>query len=95
MASFTIKEVQQASGVEILHTGAHESFDGISTDTRTIREGNLFVALSGENFDGHRFVRQAVEKGAYGVVVSRADAANDLPESVSVFLVKDTKKALE
>lgn len=95
MASFTIKEVQQASGAEILHTGAHESFDGISTDTRTIREGNLFIALSGENFDGHRFVRQAVEKGAYGVVVSRADAANDLPESVSVFLVKDTKKALE
>ena len=95
MASFTIKEVQQASGAEILNTGAHESFDGISTDTRTIREGNLFVALSGENFDGHRFVRQAVEKGAYGVVVSRADAANDLPESVSVFLVKDTKKALE
>lgn len=44
-------------------------FTGISTDTRTISEGQLFIALAGENFNGHDFVQKAVEKGASGAVV--------------------------
>jgi len=43
---------------------------GISNDTRTIQPGNLYVAIRGENFDGHDFVRQAFEKGAGGALVS-------------------------
>ena len=43
---------------------------GISTDSRTIKPGELFIALIGENFDGHKFVEKAIENGACGCVVS-------------------------
>ena len=62
------------------------------TDTRTIAQGDLFVALVGERFDAHDFVRDAVAKGASAVVVSRADVARDL--GVPVFEVTDTLGAL-
>jgi UDP-N-acetylmuramoyl-tripeptide--D-alanyl-D-alanine ligase len=50
-----------------------ESFSEVSTDTRTLLPGALFVALSGENFDGHKFVAQAFEKGAAAAIISNAD----------------------
>lgn len=48
---------------------------GVSIDTRTLRPGNLFVALQGENSDGHDYVVQALEKGACAALVSRTYAA--------------------
>jgi UDP-N-acetylmuramoyl-tripeptide--D-alanyl-D-alanine ligase len=45
------------------------SFTGISTDSRTISTGDLFIALRGDNFDGHDFIDKAFEKGAAGAVV--------------------------
>ena len=44
---------------------------GITTDSRQIRPGELFVALRGENFDGHRFAGAAIEKGAIAALVDR------------------------
>ena len=67
-------------------------FGRVSTDTRTIEPGDLFVALTGENFDAHDFLEAAVGKGATGVVVSRVDAARDL--GVPVYQVNDTLIAL-
>ncbi|HOO45831.1 MAG TPA: Mur ligase domain-containing protein, partial [Deltaproteobacteria bacterium] len=46
---------------------------GISTDTRTIRKGDLFIALKGETFDGHSFLEKAFAKGACGAVVMDED----------------------
>ena len=64
---------------------------GITTDTRNIQPQEIFVALVGENFDGHSFVEQAVAKGAIAVVVNR------LIESLTVtqFVVKDTLVAYQ
>ena len=42
---------------------------GVSTDTRTIKTGDVFVALEGENFDGHNFITQAENQGAIAVIV--------------------------
>jgi UDP-N-acetylmuramoyl-tripeptide--D-alanyl-D-alanine ligase len=67
-------------------------FARVWTDTRTIAQGDLFVALVGERFDAHEFLRQAVASGAAGVVVSRLDSARDL--GVPVFEVDDTLIAL-
>src|SRR3954464_11283119 len=67
-------------------------FGRVSTDTRTIEQGDLFVALAGERFDAHDFLKDAVAKGATGVVVSRADAAAGL--GVPVYEVRDTLVAL-
>ena len=72
----------------ILH-GADGEFDGISTDSRTIAEGELFIALSGPNFDGGKFVSDAAAKGAAGAVV---DASVD--GEIAQIEVEDTRVAL-
>jgi UDP-N-acetylmuramoyl-tripeptide--D-alanyl-D-alanine ligase len=50
--------------------GGNAWFDGVSTDSRTVRPGELFVALKGEHFDGHEFVAQAFERGAAAAIVA-------------------------
>jgi UDP-N-acetylmuramoyl-tripeptide--D-alanyl-D-alanine ligase len=69
--------------------GADCTFSGVSTDTRTIDGGQLFVALAGPNFDGERFVAEAAEKGAVGAVVT-APTSSD----VAQITVDDTRLAL-
>jgi UDP-N-acetylmuramoyl-tripeptide--D-alanyl-D-alanine ligase len=68
------------------------TFGRVWTDTRTIEPGDLFVALAGERFDAHDFLKDAVAKGAMGVVVSNVSAARDL--GVAVYQVADTLVAL-
>jgi UDP-N-acetylmuramoyl-tripeptide--D-alanyl-D-alanine ligase len=60
------------------------------SDTRSVQQGDLFVALKGENFDAHDFVKDAVAKGAAAVVVSRPFAGLGVP----VIEVPDTLAAL-
>ena len=68
---------------------------GLSTDSRTIAQGELFWALKGEKYDGHDFVRQAVEKGAAGAVIQKG-YRTELPAQRDLVLiaVNDTLKAL-
>jgi len=76
----------------ILH-GADCAFDGVSTDTRTLQKGELFVALRGPNFDGRDYVVQARDRGAAGALVTDLvddDLVTELPQVV----VGDTKRAL-
>jgi UDP-N-acetylmuramoyl-tripeptide--D-alanyl-D-alanine ligase len=61
---------------------------GVSTDTRSIEQGELFVALAGPNFDGHDFLEHAFEKGAVAALVSK-----DLPPARTI-RVADTLRAL-
>ncbi|MCW9079687.1 MAG: UDP-N-acetylmuramoyl-tripeptide--D-alanyl-D-alanine ligase [Gammaproteobacteria bacterium] len=58
--------------------GADCEFDGVSTDTRTLRSGELFIALRGPNFDGHDYLQAAREGGAAGAMVEHIDRA-DMP----------------
>lgn len=51
--------------------------EGVSTDSRTVKQGDVFVALDGERFDGHRFVEAALQQGATAALV-RHDRVNDL-----------------
>jgi UDP-N-acetylmuramoyl-tripeptide--D-alanyl-D-alanine ligase len=55
--------------------GGNAWFDGVSTDSRAVRPGELFVALKGERFDGHEFVVQAFERGAAAAIVAGDRAA--------------------
>ena len=66
--------------------------NGITTDTRKIGKGNVFVALRGERFDGHDYLRDAVRDGASALVVSRAPLLDTL--GVPIFEVRDTLVAL-
>lgn len=77
----------------VLKTGSVQDFDvyGVSIDTRTIKKGDLYIALKGENLDGHAFCRQALDKQAAGVLVS--ELQKDLPENKQI-VVPDTYQAL-
>ncbi len=71
--------------------GADARFSGVSTDSRNIGRGELFVAIRGERFDGHGFLEVAREHGAAGAIVDEAfKSAAALP----TVTVDDTRKAL-
>ena len=72
-------------------TGGDARFTGVSTDTRTLREGDLFVALRGERFDGHEFLGEAAANKAAGAVVERGYAGQRVLPAI---VVDDTKRAL-
>jgi len=69
MASFTLSEILAATGGQLLVNGPVHQFCGVSTDTRALQPGELFVALRGERFDGHTFLERARELGAAGALV--------------------------
>jgi UDP-N-acetylmuramoyl-tripeptide--D-alanyl-D-alanine ligase len=81
----------------VLHAEWHGEdvlFTGVSTDSRTVKQGDLFVALSGEKFDGHRFVARAKEKGAVAAMVSSESDIKNQDSEVPMILVKDTRLGL-
>ncbi len=66
--------------------------DGVSIDTRTLRRGDLFVALEGPNFDGHAYAAEAFERGAAAIIASRK--LDGIDSENPVLKVTDTMKAL-
>ncbi len=93
----TTEDVVRATGGILLNGDMRISFTGVSTDSRTVKPGELFVALKGARFDGHQFVLEAFENGAKGAIVSRwPENMNifDLHRALSLIQVEDTLKAL-
>ncbi len=66
---FTAAQVLKATGGALLSGEKENTFYGITTDSRQVQEGNLFLALQGEKYDGHDFIGMALEQGASGVLV--------------------------
>ncbi|MCQ2965348.1 MAG: UDP-N-acetylmuramoyl-L-alanyl-D-glutamate--2,6-diaminopimelate ligase [Alphaproteobacteria bacterium] len=89
------KPLWQSSVIAEATSGrAGSNFDiyGISIDTRTIKKGELYIALIGEKVNGHAFIQQAFEKGACGALVST------IPEGIDtkkLIVVQDTLQALK
>lgn len=93
-AFWTLDRVADALGahaVTKVPRGGH-GIGRVWSDTRTLQAGDLFVALSGERFDAHAFVADAVRAGAAAVVVSKLDTVRGI--GVPVFHVTDTRAAL-
>lgn len=89
----TLRAVLDAEVSPSLKDRAAEiTVSGITTDTRTIQSGELFVALEGEKFNGHDFVAQAVGKGAFAAVV-RQGVMSD--ENLPLLQVSDTQRAYQ
>ncbi len=87
MIAFSLAETAKRLNGQIV--GADVQFKSVSTDSRTLSEGDLFVALQGPNFDGHEHLDQAQAKGAVAAMVSR-QMATDLPQ----LQVADTRMGL-
>lgn len=88
--NLTISEILTATAGNLIRGNANAIVTQVSTDSRTIQSGALFVALVGGKIDGHDFLEPARQKGAIGAVVSRQVDA-DLPNLIQV---KDTLIAL-
>ncbi len=88
---WTPHHLQKATGGAINSGGEKRLFGDISTDTRTIKAGDIFVALAGEKFDGHDYVQTAVDAGAAAVIVQREV---QVPVGTVVIQVADTLQAL-
>jgi UDP-N-acetylmuramoyl-tripeptide--D-alanyl-D-alanine ligase len=94
-ARFSTAEVLSAASARLRVAGACEIFEGVSTDTRRIVPGSIFVALKGERFDGHDFVGDAARKGASAAIVRRGtELPPGLPAGFALFEVDGTLTAL-
>lgn len=94
MMNRTFKDIAEWVNGEDVGPGANlVEVSGVSTDTRTIKEGNLYIPIVGENFNGHDFVKAAVENGAVGALWQK----NQLnpPADVPLIYVEDTLLALQ
>ncbi len=78
-----------ASALQANLIGDDIAIASVSTDSRQIKAGDLFIALQGPNFDGHRFVDEVIAQGAIALVVNR-----QLPVAVPQIVVEDTRIAL-
>lgn len=87
---FNEKEILSACGADVLKSLGCDDRFGISTDTRTIKEGEIYLPLKGETFDGEKFISQALEKGAIGYFTTTGEIFED---AKLVFKVEDTLAA--
>jgi len=94
---FTLEEIKRATGGKTVYRtkepvyAAFVNVSGVSTDTRTIKEGDVFFALRGDRFNGGDYTGTAIENGACAVVV---DNAEYVPDGAVGIVVSDTTKAL-
>src|SRR6059036_3923450 len=89
-----LEQIAKFAGAEIFSGDGKVFIDKISTDSRAVKRGELFVALRGENFDGHNFVESAAKAGAAGAVVD-SNWAGKVPENFALIRVKDTLQAYQ
>jgi UDP-N-acetylmuramoyl-tripeptide--D-alanyl-D-alanine ligase len=86
-----IKDIITATGGKVICDNAH-TFTGVSIDSRSIQEGELFIALRGKRFDGHDFLQEALRIGS-GALVTLPPA--ELIEGKTIISVEDTLQALQ
>ncbi|HAO94050.1 MAG: hypothetical protein A2X99_01100 [Deltaproteobacteria bacterium GWB2_55_19] len=89
----SVQEIIDAIGGELIHGGSVLRANGVSTDSRKESCGAVFFALKGPSFDGHRFVSDALKRGASAAVID-GPVAGEIPANASVIRVKDTLFAL-
>ena len=89
-------EIIKAMKGTLVRGNPEDVFEGLSTDSRDVIKGNLFIPLTGERFDGHDFIPDAIKNGASGLIVQRGkeDITEKISGNVSVILVNDTLRAL-
>lgn len=84
--NMTIRELAAFFSIKIENDTLVEC---VCTDTRNIKKNSIFIAIEGENFDGHNYLQQAFENGAVCAIIHK-----DINVNFPTILVKDTKKAL-
>lgn len=95
MLELNLQEIVEATKGDLLKEAYVKEIKSVSTDTRKIEEGTMFIALKGENFNGNDYVLDAFNKGAKVAIVDEVKCdLNKLDENVALIKVCDTRKAL-
>ncbi|WP_070987605.1 UDP-N-acetylmuramoyl-tripeptide--D-alanyl-D-alanine ligase [Halofilum ochraceum] len=89
MIAADLGKVAEWIGGRLTRGAARAAFRGISTDSRSLEPGNLFVALSGPRFDGREFLDDAIARGASAAIIER-----DPPDDFPCLVVDDARRAL-
>lgn len=90
MESLKINEIVMCINGSADNITSNFEITGISTDSRSIKNGELFIALIGKNFDGHNYIQEVFKKGAAAVIVSKKIECN-----YPIIVVKDTLEGLK
>ena len=94
MNPLSILQIVDLAGAKLEQGDGKTSIERISTDSRTIKKGELFLALRGENFDGHKFVEDVGKAGAAGALVD-LDWNGKVPTSFAILRAEDTLLAYQ
>ncbi len=90
-----VQDAARATGARIVNLGEADLLAGVCTDSRAVQAGGLFVALRGGNFDGHDFVRAALQQGAAAAMVDTAWLeAHGEASRLPLLVVADSRRAL-
>jgi UDP-N-acetylmuramoyl-tripeptide--D-alanyl-D-alanine ligase len=89
-----LSKILKIESLDAQETDLTTSITGITTDTRNLKLGELFIALEGEKFDGHDFATTAIAKGAVALIVSRQLSLNS-SQTVPQLIVPDTLQAYQ
>jgi UDP-N-acetylmuramoyl-tripeptide--D-alanyl-D-alanine ligase len=96
--TFYLKDLMRAVSGEFVKGNPGFSANGVSIDSRTIKKGEVYFAVRGARYDGHDFIKEAIDKGAAAVVCSKdkietesgIDFVKSFPDSVSIVKTNDT-----
>ncbi|MCD4784730.1 MAG: UDP-N-acetylmuramoyl-tripeptide--D-alanyl-D-alanine ligase [Candidatus Eremiobacteraeota bacterium] len=88
-----LSDIIKWTGGSCDNDSADFEFTGVSTDSRSIKPGELFIPLVGENFNGHKFIQKVLENGAAGFLY--AENAEDIPGEGIRISVNDTLRAFQ
>ena len=95
MKKLLVKDILKVTGGKLVIGDCEEVLENFSKDTRQIKENDTYVAIKGANFDGNKFWKQALEKGAKAVIVQDIDfSKEDLTKYKNKIIIK-TKDVLE
>ncbi|EGT2191648.1 UDP-N-acetylmuramoyl-tripeptide--D-alanyl-D-alanine ligase [Clostridium perfringens] len=95
MLELNLQEIVKATKGALLKEADVKEIKAVSTDTRKIEEGTMFIALKGENFNGNNYVLEAFNKGAKIAIVDEVKCdLNELKEDMALIKVQNTGRAL-
>ena len=94
MSPLSILQIAELAGAKLEEGDGKISIERISTDSRTIKKGELFVALRGENFDGHKFIEATAKAGAVGAIVD-LQWTGKAPAKFAIIRAEDTLLAYQ
>lgn len=92
MEPLTLKFIAEATGAELLHGDPGATLSGVSTNSRQVKSGDLFLAIKGEAHDGHDYLPEVAQRGALAVVVAM-DRVSSVPPGLAALVVPEVRAA--